>query len=342
MGLAGNGGKEIYMNYLKAFAIIAMVIGHTHSPFTSIIYQYHMALFMFVSGYFYKEYYTDHPIKLLGKRVKSLYLPFVLYNILFIILNNILSAIGAIDRAAFAINYATLKGFAKSVLSFNAYVAYLGGFWFVKTLFITTLLFCGISFVLKKIKLGRERWRAALILLIYAAEWVILYKKANISKNLIQAPMALIIFYFGFLYNKYKARIVLNVKYLLISVALIVINSRYGIVDMDSLTYGDPVFYILSSLSGIYINIFAADLLYRKLGNIKYLDFIGVSTYNILAFHLLTKDILYNVLSHYGVFDTGWIWVADVVIAVNVSLIIYWIYLKVKSRLKLLLRRGDA
>lgn len=248
--------REIYMNYVKAFAIIAMVIGHTHSPFNSIIYQYHMALFMFVSGYFYKDYYTEHPVKFIGRRIKSLYLPFVLYNVLFIILSSVLSWAGAIDNALFVINWTTLKEFVKSMLSFNAYVNYLGGFWFVKTLFITSLMFCGISFVLKKIKLGKERWRAALILLIYAAEWVILYKKAHISKNLIQAPMALIIFYFGFLYKKYKARIGLNVKYLLISVALIFINSRYGAVDMDSLTYGGPVFYILSSLSGIYILIF--------------------------------------------------------------------------------------
>lgn len=338
--MIGSGKKEIYMNYVKAFAIIAMVIGHTHSPFNQVIYQYHMAMFMFVSGYFYKDYYSDHPVRFLGKRIKSLYLPFVLYNVLFIILSNILSWIGAVDNTPFVINLTTLKEFVKSMLSFNAYVNYLGGFWFVKTLFITALMFCGLSFVLKKIRLGKEWWRAILILLIYSAEWGILYNKVNLSKNFIQAPMALIIFYFGYLYNKYKTKIKLNIKYLLISVALIAINSRYNIVDMDSLNYGDPIFYILSSLSGIYINIFVADLLYRKFGNIKYLNFIGISTYNILAFHLLTKNILYNVLSHYRIYDTGWLWAVDVIIAVNVSLIIYWIYLKIKSRLKLLCIRG--
>lgn len=323
--------QQIYMNYVKAFAIIAMVIGHTHSPINSIIYQYHMALFMFVSGYFYKDYYTEHPIKLLGRRIKSLYLPFVLYNILFIILNNVLSLSGAIDRALFAINYTTLKEFAKSLLSFNAYVNYLGGFWFVKTLFLTTLLFCGISFVLKKIKLGKELWRAVFILLIYAAEWFILYKKVDISKNLIQAPMALIIFYFGYLYNKYKTKIQLNIKYFLISIAIIIINSRYSSVDMDSLNYGGPVFYILSSLSGIYINIFIADYLSRKLREIKYLNFIGMSTYTILAFHLLTKDILYNALRRYGILGEGWMWIVDTVVAVNASIAIHWIWLKIKN-----------
>lgn len=111
---------------------------------------------------------------------------------------------------------------------------------------------------------------------------------------------------------------------------------------MDSLNYGGPVFYILSSLSGIYINIFVADLLYRKCGNIKYLNFIGISTYNILAFHLLTKDILYYVLSKCGIADNRWLWLVDVIIGVNVSLIIYWIYLKIKSRLRSLFLRGNV
>lgn len=47
------------MNILKAIGIITVVIGHTWSNVFAWFptYSFHMALFMFISGYFFK--YTD-------------------------------------------------------------------------------------------------------------------------------------------------------------------------------------------------------------------------------------------------------------------------------------------
>ena len=59
---------------IRAFATIAMVIGHTGLPLNSYIYKYHMALFIFIAGYFYKDFYSEHPVTLVIKRIKSLYL----------------------------------------------------------------------------------------------------------------------------------------------------------------------------------------------------------------------------------------------------------------------------
>lgn len=316
------------MNYAKAFAIIAMVMGHTHSPLNAYIYQYHMALFMFIAGYFYKDHYSEHPCKLLVKRIKSLYLPFVLYNVLFVFIINALHFFNLIDKSYNIFNIQNLRNMAKSILSFNSYVAYLGGFWFVKTLFITTILFCAMSYFLRKLHLIQEYYRLSIIILIYIFEWFVLYHDISVSKNLVQAPMALPIFYLGYIYNKYKSRIPIHWLLTCICIVILCFNSTIGSVNMDSLMYTGPIFYIISSICGIYANVSIAYMLEKKIGTIKYLNFVGQSTYSILAFHLLTKDILYNFLNYLSIDLGGVLWVVDVIVAVNISLIIHYIYLK--------------
>ncbi|MGL4450821.1 MAG: acyltransferase family protein [Sarcina sp.] len=51
---------NIKMNITKALAIIAMVVGHSRGPYVANIYLYHMVVFIFVSGYFYKDIYSNN------------------------------------------------------------------------------------------------------------------------------------------------------------------------------------------------------------------------------------------------------------------------------------------
>ena len=74
--------KQKYDNVsiCKALAIILMVLGHTgfsHSG-NAIIYMFHMPLFVFMSGYCFKEKYINEPKAYLIGRIKRLYIPFVI------------------------------------------------------------------------------------------------------------------------------------------------------------------------------------------------------------------------------------------------------------------------
>lgn len=326
-----KGEQEIYMNYVKAFAIVAMVCGHAASPLNPYIYQYHMALFMFVAGYFYKDYYTEHPITLIWKRIKSLYIPFLVYNIIFIFLSSVCDALNITDRGRHILGNINLVEMLKSLVSFNSYADYLGGFWFVKTLFLTTVAYCLISFVINKIKLTKEGYRAGIIVIIYVIAWIMIKKELDLSKNIIQVPMTLVIFCLGYLYNKYRENITLNLYGFLISIWVIYANAQLGIIDIDSLSFMGPVFYIVSSLAGAYVNIYIAEFLAKKLNKIKYLDFIGRSTYAILAIHLLTQDILRKMLKVTSINLGKYEWIVDVVIAINISVVIYYCYLKLRD-----------
>ena len=47
-----NGKKrDITIDIIKALGIIGMVMGHSGSPITKVIYLFHMAVFFMVTGY---------------------------------------------------------------------------------------------------------------------------------------------------------------------------------------------------------------------------------------------------------------------------------------------------
>lgn len=93
---------ELRMNsvfsIMKGIAIISVVIGHCAPlPFVeSFVNQYHLAVFFFVAGYFFKEKYIGD-IQFVVKKLKSLYVPFVISGIVFFLLHPILEYLYVYD-----------------------------------------------------------------------------------------------------------------------------------------------------------------------------------------------------------------------------------------------------
>lgn len=77
---------------MKGIAIISVVLGHctTNNNIESFVNQYHLAVFFFVSGFFFKEKYLDAPRNFFIKKLTRLYIPFVIFAITFLIFHNIL------------------------------------------------------------------------------------------------------------------------------------------------------------------------------------------------------------------------------------------------------------
>ena len=78
---AGSLKREDSISVAKAIGIVLMVVGHVY-PKDSIgvhfIYCFHMPLFFFLSGCFFKEIqYLDDLKILVWKRIKRLYIPFL-------------------------------------------------------------------------------------------------------------------------------------------------------------------------------------------------------------------------------------------------------------------------
>ena len=69
---------------MKGIAIISVVVGHCtmSKSVEAYVNQYHLAAFFFVAGYFLTDKYVANPWLLVRKRIKSLYIPFIISSLI--------------------------------------------------------------------------------------------------------------------------------------------------------------------------------------------------------------------------------------------------------------------
>ena len=81
---------------MKGIAIISVVFGHCppNSFVSNFVNQYHLSVFFFVAGYFFKEKYLDSLRMYIVRRIKSLYMPFVSFCLAFLLLHNLFYQVG--------------------------------------------------------------------------------------------------------------------------------------------------------------------------------------------------------------------------------------------------------
>lgn len=76
----------------KGISIISVVLGHClpMGIVNNTMYQFHVPLFFFVSGYFFSQKKVEEPICFIKKRIIGLYLPYLKYAIFFLFIHNLL------------------------------------------------------------------------------------------------------------------------------------------------------------------------------------------------------------------------------------------------------------
>lgn len=85
----GVTSRNTQIDILRGLTIILMVLGHCGFPGTHFIYLFHMAVFFFVSGYFYKDACSEtvgSMWKYIKHKLKTLWLPYALWNTIFVLL----------------------------------------------------------------------------------------------------------------------------------------------------------------------------------------------------------------------------------------------------------------
>lgn len=130
----------------KGICIILMVMGHSGvpQPLSRFLYVFHMPLFFVVAGYCFKAAYLNTPVKFTRRRLKGLWLPFVKWNLIFVLLHNLLYTIGIYE------NEYSIPMIAKKMITtliFGIPEDMLGGFWFFRCLFFASLISWGILWV---------------------------------------------------------------------------------------------------------------------------------------------------------------------------------------------------
>ncbi|GFP74252.1 acyltransferase family protein [Clostridium fungisolvens] len=310
-----------------------------------------MALFFFISGYCYNDKYSDDILLLVKKRLKTLYVPFLKYELFLLLFHNVFVTINIYppelrySRAEYIANF--IKNFC-----FISTEQLGGAFWFIVSLFIVNIMFALISYVSNRVsKNNMESIRRVIVFLLFSLGNIISIHKFNISTGYIlyyfntitTSLVALLVYYMGYIYKQYEEKIPLNASLAIISIVFLYINHRYGNISMGGNSYNDPAFFLISSICGIYINLYISKFIAERKLYITILEYIGKNTMVIIGFHFLAfklvsliKIKLYNLpiqeLSKFPVINqTRYWWVLYSLAGIILPILLVYMLEKLKN-----------
>lgn len=167
---AENGTTNLQFKLLSAIGIVLIVGGHCyHGALPTAYdwfptYSFNLALFVFISGYFYKDKYEDSILKYIWKRFKRLIIPAYLWNIVYGLFIMLMSNFGyTIGGKVNAYNLFVMPFIDGEAFKWNL------GSWFVYPLFTVCVVNVLFRKLLDLIKLKNEY----LILVVYLAVGIV-------------------------------------------------------------------------------------------------------------------------------------------------------------------------
>ena len=125
---------------LSALAIIMVVAGHLGYSVMTVgelfpYYSFHVPLFMFISGYFYRESEEEHPLLYIKKKIYRLIVPYLIWNLIYGVIAWLLRTIGFSMGDPIGFRTLLLAPFMNGYQFIYNYAA-----WFVPVLFVIEIL----------------------------------------------------------------------------------------------------------------------------------------------------------------------------------------------------------
>ena len=191
--------SRVEINILKGIGILLVVLGHTETPLSTVIYTFHMPLFFLLSGYCFSitKYRNFKPFLL--SRIKSLVVPYFSFSLIIFALyiaNRYLHFYAPLNislRDAFI-------GIFVNMRSTKYYIS----MWFLTCLFVAEILFYFIC------RLSKSNMKLLAILLIISSiigYAYCIYVKKVLPWNIDLSFTAVAFLGIGYLSKVYKDRI---------------------------------------------------------------------------------------------------------------------------------------
>ena len=315
--------EEINLQFklLSAIGILMIVGGHCYQGGFSLAYDwfppysFHLALFVFISGYFYKPDHERKMARYLGNRAKRLLLPAYLWNIVYGLLVLLLNRFGyTIGGKVDAYSLFVMPFVDGEAFRYNL------GSWFVYPLFMVCVINVLFRKLLGLIKADNE-W---LITAIYLAEGMLaiglaiqLKESGGVTgwvKLMLRTMFFLPCFQFGRLYySKLEKYDKLNsVAYfaVLLAIQLTIITFveklDYTPSTMSNFHNGFMLPYV-TALTGIAFWLRVTRILAKSVGSWKCVRLLADNTYSIMVHHLMgfmaVKWMFYALSANTGLFQ---------------------------------------
>lgn len=157
--------RDPVIDSMRGIGIVLMVLGHSGFPGTDFIYLFHMALFFMLSGWLFSL--RGGPLHFIKRKVVTLWLPFVLANTAFTVLNNLLLKLNILtsDERILQVpgNAVTTPVTVKDVIGrtvhwcvFDGGTQLGGAMWFIQALFQVSILYALVEFILQRLLHGAD------------------------------------------------------------------------------------------------------------------------------------------------------------------------------------------
>lgn len=347
--------RDIKIDIIKAIGIILVVLGHTQMSLCGFVNLFHVGLFFIASGYCYQEKYSDTWSNMglfLMKRIKGLYIPFVLWNVGYLCFRNLFSIIGIYNTSQIGLRAFVKQGLEIVLLRAGEELA--GPCWFVRALFILEVLFVIVDSVIKKITKDRN---VHILRIVFSIGMLAVGAWLNGRDIMLQYNMGIVcsawILYVLGLEWKHLITIK-NMKFsdtrknllgFMVSFGILIVLSCIGSISYDSNSYPNAVFFLLAAIAGWAMTWSLAAMIENAIPKLaKSLVFIGRRTMSILFLHLFSFKIISAVymyvngagkyiMANFPVITNKW-WIGYWIAGVGVSLAICVLAEKAKEKFK--------
>lgn len=315
-----------WIDALKGIGIMLVVLAHHSLPIAldTYIFSFHMPLFFFISGFLFSfGKYADSTSNFIKARFSSLIIPYFCFAIITCIYYYILDELYTPEIISIKFFENTIThGISHIITGFGLAVSYNPPLWFLTCLFVTELLFYGLS----------KRYHAEphkIVLWILAAGIVgylySIYVPFRILWNVDVALVAIVFYGAGNLFRSFvetKEESGITGRFTrvenFIFIPFILLNLLYlgyllefpteNKVNMNVMQYGNFFSFYLLAFSGIFTFVY----LFKHIGGSKVLEYYGRNSLIILALHFPLKDLLTKIVaiflgvnSEYFYFNVG-------------------------------------
>ena len=308
-----NKKNKVFL-ILSFFGIVFVVLGHLNNVNIGVnilfpYYSFHMALFAFISGYFFKD---RKLIDFLKVKFRRLIIPYFIWNFIYGITITILK-------------YLNIINYGENISIFNLFIAPFYGngnhfifnlsAWFVISIFFVQLIYLLITKICKKFNIKYFNVFLLIISIIIASIELKYLKKFSNINNLYLITRICFLFPFyivGQIYKQYekndnkKNRLYFLLMIIIIQCILICnFNICYGLNTLEF--YNNYIIYFIGSMMGILFYLIISKILSRYIKENTIIYNIGANTSLIMYHHLFIFFIINTfvfVLNKYmGFFD---------------------------------------
>lgn len=296
--------RNISIDFIKGISILLMVVAHSCPPilFRDMIYLFHIGLFYYASGWLFKEDYLQSPLLFAKRKLKGLYIPYVKWGVLYFFLVNIVSFL-LYDK----INQDL--GSLADILLFRRVHLLISPLWFLKSLFISEVVFFCILYLFKN--------KIAILLLvflfIYTVGWYCSNKSIKLPMGINRELVTMFVLFLGYFCNKHKCNDLVkhNSKVdalLLLGCLVILLVGTFLEIKIDTMscTFSYWLIYPFYTIIGVEFLLCVNSLLSRIVNNqtnllYKLIYLLSKSSLSILALHFTCFMLLSIVLKYCGV-----------------------------------------